>query len=134
MNNGGLEQHRIDDLVIQENGHRTDLVAEHIAARPAFHSDQGHCLDDVRRQSNVRQLLFKVVHAGIPTPRSYSSRRAPGARKIHADCGSGSRVFPVDKSDLRNHPKDDRRRWAKLAWTMFTLTGGDLGSILETFM
>ena len=63
VNHGRLEQHGIDDLVVEQDPHRADLVPEHVAAGAALHADEGHRLDDVRRHRDVAEGCVEVVHA-----------------------------------------------------------------------
>ena len=57
-----VEKNGIDELVIEQDSHGTDLMAEHVAAGTAPDADEGHGLKDVGRERHPSQAHFEIFH------------------------------------------------------------------------
>ena len=90
---GRLEQHRVHHLVVQQDAHGADLVAEHVAAALALDADERHRLHDVGGQRDVGQRVFQVVHRATDLPIGRTLVPGPGGGT--EDLESIGRTEPV---------------------------------------
>ena len=74
VNHRRLEQHGIHELVVEQDGQRAELMAEHVAAATPLDADERHRLDDVWRERQLAERPFDIVH-DVVTIRSGASRR-----------------------------------------------------------